>query len=205
MIEPRERGMNVRDGERVHPIDDYRGTGGMIGFIATEFALFVVLFFSYFFLAAGNQRWASEQPPEMHLALIMLVLLLLSSAVLHWGERRLKSNGDYRRSAGRAALVATIAIGVGFMALQTIEYRNHLQHLTPWSNAYGSIFYAITSFHALHLLMGLCILLYVLALPRWEPAVNPPHRPYHNAALYWHFVDFVWIFIVGVLYVAPNL
>jgi heme/copper-type cytochrome/quinol oxidase subunit 3 len=40
---------------------------------------------------------------------------------------------------------------------------------------------------------------------RWEPAQHPPHRPYHNAAMYWHFVDIVWVFIVAILYVAPNI
>jgi cytochrome c oxidase subunit 3 len=36
-------------------------------------------------------------------------------------------------------------------------------------------------------------------------AEKPPHHALKNAALYWHFVDVVWIFIVALLYVAPNL
>jgi heme/copper-type cytochrome/quinol oxidase subunit 3 len=42
-------------------------------------------------------------------------------------------------------------------------------------------------------------------LPQLEPTERPPHRPLHNAALYWHFVDLVWVVIVGVLYGIPNL
>ncbi|MBW3671692.1 MAG: cytochrome c oxidase subunit 3 [Acidobacteria bacterium] len=103
-----------------------------------------------------------------------------------------------------AALI-TLILGIVFIALQVLEYRNHLQHLKPTSNAYGSIFYTITSFHAAHLILGMIMLGYVLILPRLEPAQRPPHRPYHNAALYWHFVDVVWILIVALLYVTPNL
>jgi heme/copper-type cytochrome/quinol oxidase subunit 3 len=49
------------------------------------------------------------------------------------------------------------------------------------------------------------MLLWVLIVPRWEPALYTPHRPYHNVAIYWHFVDTMWFFIVMLLYVAPNL
>ena len=42
-------------------------------------------------------------------------------------------------------------------------------------------------------------------LPEIGTAAKPPHRPLHNAGLYWHFVDLVWIVIVGLLYVAPNV
>jgi heme/copper-type cytochrome/quinol oxidase subunit 3 len=46
---------------------------------------------------------------------------------------------------------------------------------------------------------------FVLGLPRHEPALTPPHRAYHAAALYWHFVDALWVLIVALLYVTPHL
>jgi heme/copper-type cytochrome/quinol oxidase subunit 3 len=183
-------------------IDDRRGTGGMWLFIATEAMLFVLLFFSYVYMAEGHWVWLQEEPPKLKLALPMLGILLLSSVVLHWGERRVRNGASGR---GRAALAGTVALGLGFVALQVLEYRDHLKTLTPQMNAYGSIFYTIISFHALHLLLGLLMLIYVLLLPRLEPVERPPHRPFHNASLYWHFVDLVWVFIVGLLYVLPNL
>ena len=171
-------------------------------FIVSETVLFVMLFFSYFYLAKQGWRWPTQEPPKLRMALAMLVVLLTSSAVLHWGEKRIKER-EYGR--GRIALLGTILIGLVFVVMQVFEYKDHLKHLAPWTNAYGSMFYTITSFHAVHLLLGLLMLTYVLLLPELEPAQKSPHRPYHNAALYWHFVDFVWIWIVLLLYVAPNL
>ena len=49
------------------------------------------------------------------------------------------------------------------------------------------------------------MLIFVLIFPKYEPRQWTPHRPYHNAAMYWHFVDIVWIFVVALLFVAPNV
>ena len=91
------------------------------------------------------------------------------------------------------------------LVLQFFEYRNHLQTLLPTTDSYGSIFYTITTIHGAHVTLGLLMLAYAIVLPRLEPAGRPPHRPLHNAALYWHFVDIVWVFIVGLLYYLPRL
>jgi heme/copper-type cytochrome/quinol oxidase subunit 3 len=72
----------------VNAIDDWRGTKGMLLFIATEGALFVVLFFAYFYLSAFNTRWPLDEPPKLTLALVMLGVLIASSIVLHLGEPR---------------------------------------------------------------------------------------------------------------------
>jgi cytochrome c oxidase subunit III len=183
-------------------IDDRRGTWAMAMFIATEAALFVMLFFTYYYLAHVSRGPWPPEPPKMRLALIMLVVLLASSGVLHAGERAEKAS---RPSTARALVGLTVLLGLGFIVLQVLEYRNHLKTLLPTDNAYGSIFYTITSFHGAHLVLGLLMLVYVLALPEIGPGSKPPHRALHNASLYWHFVDFVWLLIVALLYLAPNI
>jgi heme/copper-type cytochrome/quinol oxidase subunit 3 len=187
---------------RITKIDDRRGTGGMWMFIITEAALFLMLFFSYFYLAQGGWTWPFQKPPKLHYALPMLAVLWISSAVLYWGEKAVEKQ---RRATGMLSLILTLALGIGFLVLSFFEYREHLRELKPTSNVYGSIFYTITSFHALHVITGLLMLAYLLILPEWEPTDRPPHRPFHNAALYWHFVDVVWLFVVVFLYVVPNL
>lgn len=181
--------------------DERRGTRAMALFIATEAALFVVLFFSYFYLAAGKSQWPSDGPPKLKLALTMLVVLLASSAVAFAAE---KFAAARRIAAARAAIGLTLLLGVAFLVLQFFEYRDHMHSLRLGSDAYGSVFYTITSIHGLHVLLGLLMLAYATALPRPEHAEKPPFRALHNAALYWHFVDFVWIVIVVLLYLLPH-
>jgi heme/copper-type cytochrome/quinol oxidase subunit 3 len=178
-----------------------RGTWAMLMFIATEASLFVCLFFAYYYLGRFSPHWPPK-PPEYTLALIMLALLLSSSVVLHAGERAEKRGS---KGTARLLVLATIAMGVAFLGIQAVEYKHHLETLQPTSDAYGSIFYAITSFHAAHVVLGLLMLGYVLVLPEIGPGRKPPHRPLHNASLYWHFVDVIWVFIVGLLYLAPQV
>jgi cytochrome c oxidase subunit III len=184
------------------PLDDKRGTGGMLLFIASEALLFLLLFFSYFYLGRREPRWPMHPAPKLTLALTMLAVLVASSVVLHAGERAVKAG---RTAGARLAVAVTLVMGVAFLAIQVYEYRDHLKTLKPTTDAYGSIFYTITSFHALHLVGGMLMLAYVLVLPDLEPRDRPPHRPLHNAALYWHFVDLIWVIVVAVLYVTPHL
>lgn len=195
---------DTRDGHKtiVSEIDDHRGTYGMMLFITTEAFLFIMLFTSYFYLAQDTWRWLSEKPPHLHYVLPMLAILLGSSGVAYWGEKGVNAR-KYGR--GKLALIITILMGLLFLLLSVFDYKEHWQDVTPQTNAYGSIFYTIVTLHVAHVIVGLLMLSYVLLLPRWEPVTRPPFRPYHNATMYWHFVDFVWVFIVFFLYAAPNM
>lgn len=183
-------------------IDQTRGTQGMWLFIGSETFLFTMLFFAYFFLSFGDWRWLREEPPKLHYALPMLGILILSSIVLRWGEKQVERE---RFGAGRAALGGTIFLGLVFLVLSAFDYKEHLVHLTPQTNAYGSIFYTITTFHVAHLILGLSMLCFVLVLPRVGRTNRPPHHAYSDAAMYWHFVDIIWVLVVGCLYVLPNI
>ena len=190
-------------GPPIRVVDDKRGTWGMALLITTEAMLFVMLFFTYYYVEKGNERWKYTEPPKLHYSLPMLGVLLTSSIVLHWGEKQVKKQ---RYSSGRVGVIGTIVLGFVFLFLSYLEYTEHLATLSPRSDAYGSIFYTIISVHLAHLTLGLLMLFWVLFVARrWEPAQHTPHRPYHNAAMYWHFVDTVWVFIIALLYVAPNI
>jgi heme/copper-type cytochrome/quinol oxidase subunit 3 len=182
------------------PVNDQRGTLGIQFFIATEASLFAVLFATYWYMAKGAPVWPPDEPPKIHYALAMLVVLVSSSIVLHWGDGQIKKQ---KKSAGMAALAVTILLGIGFLILAVLEYQEHLKTLAANQDAYSSIFYMITTLHAAHVTLGVCMLSYIYLLPSVEPRAVTPHRPYHNVSLYWHFVDTVWVFIVLFLYVSP--
>lgn len=186
----------------VTTLDNKRGMAGMWLFILTEACLFVMLFFSYFYLAQGGWTWPHEKPPKLHYSIPMSILLWSSSGVIYWAEEQVKAR-RYRR--GMVGLLVTIVMGLAFLVLTSFEYMEHLKELQPTTNVYGSIFYTITTFHAAHVILGLLMLGFTAILPQWEPTDRPPHRPFHNAALYWHFVDTVWVFVFVFLYLAPNL
>ncbi|HEX3902531.1 MAG TPA: cytochrome c oxidase subunit 3 [Polyangia bacterium] len=181
------------------PPDESRGTMGMKLVIVTEALLFLTLFFAYFYIGHRHPIWPDE-PPKLRLALALLAILLVSSGTLQLSEQLL---GKGRRLAARLLLLLTLVLGLGFVALQTLEYRNHLRELRPTDDVYGSLFYVITSFHGLHVVAGLLMLGFVAVLPSLTPS-HSPHRPLHNAALYWHFVDVIWILVVGILYLLPR-
>lgn len=183
------------------PIDQRRGINGMWAVIATEFMLFVCLFGSYYYLGANKNRWAIEEPPELTYAFVLLAILLCSSIVLGWGERRVLIG---RYVAARVALWITVLMGLVFLVLQSFEYMSHWKKLAPYSDSYGSIFYVTTSLHAAHVVVGVLLLAFVGILPRYGATARTPHSVYRTVSLYWHFVDFVWILIVLMFYVIPN-
>jgi heme/copper-type cytochrome/quinol oxidase subunit 3 len=182
------------------PIDVRRGTIGMWLFIATEASLFVMLFFAYFYLSRNVPLWPPDAPPSLRMPLVMLGVLASSSIVLFWGERTLRAGNQVR---ARLSLVVTVALGLLFLAIQATEYADKWTRLRPSTNAYGSIFYVITGVHGCHVALGICMLAYVALLPDLE-SPDPPHRAMHNASLYWHFVDVVWVVIVAIIYVLPH-
>lgn len=198
-------GQDIYDQYRIGtqpPYDDKRGTYGILIVIATEACLFISLFFGYFLL--GNtepDRWKVNKPPDLPYGISLLVILVASSFVLIYGERLLKQE---RYFGARIAMLITFIMGLGFLAMQAFEYLHHWGILTPDTNAYGSMFYTITTLHAAHVIVGLLLLGHVLLLPHYGPSTKVPHRPYVAVSLYWHFVDLVWVGVVIVLYLIPH-
>lgn len=184
------------------PIDQSRGIQAVWVLIATEATLFACMFAAYYYLGTNKDRWATHEAPHLAFAFILLAILLASSAILHWGELQVNKE---RFRAGRIALWFTVLLGLAFLVLQGFEYASEWRELTPDTDSYGSIFYAITTLHAVHVIVGVLILMYVGLQPRYGFARRSPHMPYQVASRYWHFVDAVWVVVVSLLYVVPNI
>jgi len=120
-------------------------------------------------------------------------IILLSSGVTvtwaHWGL--LKEN----RKQLVLGLVATVALGFLFVALQAIEYIHAYTELdlTLKSGIYGTTFFMLTGFHGLHVTLGAIILTVVLLRSIKGHFTAKNHFAFEAAAWYWHFVDVVWL------------
>lgn len=175
----------------------------MVFFIGSEVMLFASFFAAYFFIRFNV---ATEWPPrladgsELHLPLLLTgvntAILVASSFTIHWAEHRFKHYND-RKSLERGLLV-TIILGTIFLIIQINEYA-HLA-FGPQDTAFAGAFYTLTGFHGAHVLLGVTILSFCLIrvmkgdfTPQW-------FTPLQAGALYWHFVDVVWVLLYILVY-----
>lgn len=173
---------------------------GMWLFIATEAMLFAALLSSYFYVRFGSAVWplGGIAPPELVLPSIGTGLLLTSSATAHWAERGARRGETWRLRLG---LALTVLAGLGFLGIQAREYAG--ASFSPSTNAYGSLFFGITGFHGLHVLVGLGMLLAVGTIAWRTDRFGPDrHLPVRLTVMYWHFVDVVWLFVFASLYLS---
>ena len=185
-------------GERGYPL----GWWGMVVLIATEATIFLALLASYFFLRAGSAEWPQGgiQPPELLTISIFTAILLGSSIPIFWAESAIEKG---RVSHMRLALFISFLMGAAFLGHQVYEFA-HLDYSIS-DNAYASIFLVTTGLHGLHVLAGLLISAVVQLKARLGWFSADRHLTVSVFALYWHFVDVVWIFVFSSLYLSVRL
>jgi cytochrome c oxidase subunit I+III len=174
------------------------GWWGMMGVVTTEASFFGYLLFSYFYLGSLSTNPWPSMVPRFGLPLVNTGILLASSVAVWWGERGIRA-GDARRL--RIGVALGLCLGALFLALQGVEYGR--ETLSGTRDAYGSLFYTITGFHAAHVLVGLFMLGFVLVRALRDHFEAERHDAVSNAALYWHFVDAVWLVVFTSLYLSP--
>jgi cytochrome c oxidase subunit 3 len=131
---------------------------------------------------------------------INTIILLSSSAFVWLSEYGLK-RGRIRSSS--MAMVMAIILGGCFVFIQLLEWNKKTYDMA--TSLYGSLFFTITGFHMLHVVVGLLIL---LMLSVWIALGYFNSRDYVGVTiggLYWHFVDVVWLLVFTSLYLTPFL
>ncbi|MFN8556439.1 MAG: cytochrome c oxidase subunit 3 [Dehalococcoidia bacterium] len=178
------------------------GWWGMVLLILTEAVLFSSLIASYFYVQAMSAVWPQGgiEPPALTLPIAMTVILLSSSAPMFLAESGIAAGRQWRLRLG---LALCLVLGVIFLALQAVEYRS--KEFGLWTNAYGSLFFGITGFHGLHVLVGLVMNVYMQVRAWRGHFTGERHLAIQTTALYWHFVDLVWIAIFLSLYLSPRM
>ncbi len=197
-----------RTRELLHHAEGPRAFGwwGMAWLIATEATLFAALIASYFFLRfRSGPVWppGGIEKPSLELPLLMSAILLTSSLPVHLAE-----TGICRGSQGRlrAGLALGFLLGLVFVLITFgIEWPEKLHEFTPRTNVYGSLFFTLTGFHGLHVVVGLVLSAWT-QVRAWRGAFDEHrHLTVQNFVMYWHFVDAVWIFVFSTIYLSPHL
>jgi heme/copper-type cytochrome/quinol oxidase subunit 3 len=178
------------------------GWWGMLLLILTEATVFAALISSYFYLRSNSPTWplGDIERPELTLVSINTVILLVSSIPMQFGMHSIRRGN---RRGFQIALIIAWLLGAIFLVLQGVEYSR--TPFTPQTNVYGSIFFTTTAIHGVHVLIGLGLALIVL-IRSWFGHFDESHyQAVENTAIYWHFVDAVWIVVFSSLYLSVYL
>jgi len=179
------------------------GWWAMIFVVFTESSLFAYLLFSYFYLAVQPHAlgtFPQGGAPSLALALPNTILLLASSVAVAWAQFGIAHGSRGRLVAG---LGCGAILGLIFLVVQYFEWAE--KPFTLASTPYSSLYFTITGFHMAHVAVGVMML---LALTFWSARgcfnrVRYAHI--HIGALYWHFVDAVWLAVFFTFYLTPLL
>ncbi len=130
-------------------------------------------------------------------------VLLVSSFFMNRGETMMH-NGDRKGFLTNTAV--TFALGLGFLlGVVLVEWPlASSEGLTPRSGVAGAAFYMMTGMHAFHVFSGLILLVIVWVNGR-RGLYDAKNYPIEATAVYWHFVDVVWIFFYPALYLIGTV
>jgi cytochrome c oxidase subunit 3 len=182
---------------------DTRASGwwAMIFTIFTEASLFVYLLFAYFYLAVQPHApgtFPEGGPPPLGIAALNTAILLTSSVAVGWAQFSIEHDKKWRLVAG---LGFGAVLGMLFLVIQWLEWGDRPFALS--STPYSSLYFVITGFHMAHVAVGVLML---LALTWWSGRGYFNSRRFahiHIGALYWHFVDAVWLAVFLTFYITP--
>lgn len=185
---------------------------GMWLFLATE-----VLLFGGIFLGYTVYRWLyhdafrhASADLDIWMGTINTIVLITSSLTVAIALDAVKKDQN-KKAAG--LLIFTILCAIGFLVIKYFEYAHKIHegqlpgrfyayggNLLPGANMYYTIYFLSTGLHALHVIIGMTILLFVL-----RGVMKGKYNSQNNVGvelggLYWHLVDLVWIFLFPLLY-----
>jgi heme/copper-type cytochrome/quinol oxidase subunit 3 len=179
------------------------GWWAMIFTVFTEASLFSYLLFSYYYLAVQPHQpgtFPEGGQPDLKLALPNTIILIASSLAVAWAQFGIEHGSKRRLTLG---LGIGALLGLVFLVIQYFEWAE--KPFTLSSTPYSSLYFVVTGFHMAHVVMGVAML---AALTWWSSRgyfnrVRYAHI--HIGALYWHFVDVVWIAVFFTFYLTPLL
>lgn len=184
---------------------------GLWLFLFSEVFLFVGLFAARFYLwrdASGVVRPELDQVAGLIATSVLLIssyFMVRAEVAVQYGEQKKMRNSLIMTFVmGSLFLLSVIFIewGVLDLILDNMFGVTLFAHeaIKPGDGAFGAVFYGMTGMHALHVISGLVLILIILANGRKGAFTEERHWGVEACAVYWHYVDVVWIFFYPALY-----
>jgi heme/copper-type cytochrome/quinol oxidase subunit 3 len=195
---------------------------GIWAFIGSECMLFVSLISTYLIYKGRSvtgpwphEPWTNPATGEVGKGILNIpvtsfstFLLLMSSLAMVLAHNAVVNKRTPKRNAGerllgnsRFWLWMVIVLGLGFLMCQAYEFTSFVHEgLSIRTNLFGSSFFTLTGFHGAHVTAGVLWLCMLLAIDYKRGLMPEDALNVDLAALYWHFVDVVWIAIFTLVY-----
>lgn len=192
---PLQHAMN--DGEWRMPS---RGMVAMASLITAESSIFTIFVVAYLYYLGRDV--SGPTPREvLEIPYFGTVCLLSSSGFIVLAERAIEHG---KMAAFRLWWSVTLLLGATFLVDTGMEWRKLIvrDHLTVHTNLFGTCFYSLVGLHASHVVVGMLMMLITLVFA-FAGHLRPEHAYRVKVlALYWHFVDAVWVVVFTVVYIV---
>ncbi len=195
------------------PPGDFHPAAGKIGmwvFLFSDAMMFAAIVVTYAMLRSLDPSWPDPKSRlDINLTGVFTFVLICSSVTMVMG---LLAAQEGNLAGARKFIALTILGGAGFLGFQTWEWTHFLGHGNgPRTDLFYATFFTLTGFHGFHVLTGLGVLAWMILKSRGVSSANPATNTSTNdpvgytrlvecGALYWHFVDLVWIVLFTVIY-----
>jgi heme/copper-type cytochrome/quinol oxidase subunit 3 len=170
-------------------------------FLASDCMFFGTLIGTY--LVYKGRSLVGPYPQDVFdipLTTVSSFVLLMSSFLMVLALHYLRRN-DINKF--RWSTIGVAFFGCIFLGFQVYEFSHFVEvGLTLQRNLFGTTFFVLTGTHGLHVTIGVIWLLSILVSSYVRPISSKDEVYLDVAALYWHFVDIVWIVIFTVVYLV---
>jgi cytochrome c oxidase subunit III len=176
-----------------------RGRVGMLCLIIGESAIFTIFVVAYIYYI--GRSLTGPTPQILDIPIFNSICLISSSFTIILAEHAIK-HGAMRRFAALWGL--TMLLGIEFLLGTAIEWKHLIYEdgLTIRSNLFGTTFYSLVGLHATHVVVGLIMLSLVMIFTLLGRVEQRHAERIQVLAMYWHFVDAVWIVVFTVVYIV---
>jgi cytochrome c oxidase subunit 3 len=166
--------------------------------VASLSMLFGATIMGYVVVRSRAAAWPPPGVPSLPAGLLLSTGILVASSAAIWVAEDGIRRG--RQTALRGGLLVALALGAAFLVSQSLCWFFLVaRNFTMKTNLYGFLFYLLTGLHALHVVGGL-IPLGVTTTRAWQGRYTAAaHEGVAHVALYWHFLDAIWLVLFAVL------